>query len=75
MERASIPESERTDFYLYIDEFHNIVTRHLKIFYPKPENTLLNLTIAHQYIGKSLQVQHVVLGNTGFNLLSVGEDA
>ena len=26
MARASLPEKERHDFYLYVDEFHNVVT-------------------------------------------------
>ena len=66
MERASIPESERTDFYLYIDEFHNIVTQTFENILSEARKYALNLTIAHQYIGQLIpQVQHAVLGNTG----------
>ncbi|KKQ27394.1 MAG: hypothetical protein US45_C0036G0003 [Candidatus Nomurabacteria bacterium GW2011_GWA1_37_20] len=66
MERASIPEAERKDFYLYIDEFHNIVTQTFENILSEARKYALNLTIAHQYIGQLLpQVQHAVLGNTG----------
>src|SRR3990172_9223129 len=66
MERASIPEEERIDFYLYIDEFHNIVTQTFENILSEARKYALNLTIAHQYIGQLIpQVQHAVLGNTG----------
>ena len=66
MERASIPEAERRDFYLYIDEFHNIVTQTFENILSEARKYALNLTIAHQYIGQLIpQVQHAVLGNTG----------
>lgn len=66
MERASMPESERKNFYLYIDEFHNIVTQTFENILSEARKYALNLTIAHQYIGQLLpQVQHAVLGNIG----------
>ena len=66
MERASIPEEDRVDFYLYIDEFHNIVTQTFENILSEARKYALNLTIAHQYIGQLIpQVQHAVLGNTG----------
>ena len=66
MERASIPEEKRIDFYLYIDEFHNIVTQTFENILSEARKYALNLTIAHQYIGQLIpQVQHAVLGNTG----------
>ncbi|KKP88705.1 hypothetical protein A2456_02565 [Candidatus Nomurabacteria bacterium RIFOXYC2_FULL_36_19] len=66
MERASIPEADRKDFYLYIDEFHNIVTQTFENILSEARKYALNLTIAHQYIGQLIpQVQHAVLGNTG----------
>jgi len=66
MERQSIPEKDRKDFYLYIDEFHNIVTQTFENILSEARKYALNLTIAHQYIGQLIpQVQHAVLGNTG----------
>ncbi len=38
MARAAIPEEERDDFYLYIDEFQNVVTESFEIFYLKLVN-------------------------------------
>lgn len=78
MERASIPEEERKDFYLYVDEFHNIVTQTFENILSEARKYALNLTIAHQFIGQlTQQAQHSVLGNTG-NLICFrvgGEDA
>lgn len=66
MERQGIPEKDRKDFYLYIDEFHNIVTQTFENILSEARKYALNLTIAHQYIGQLIpQVQHAVLGNTG----------
>jgi len=66
MERASIPEEDRKDFYLYVDEFHNIVTQTFENILSEARKYALNLTIAHQYIGQlTPQAQHAVLGNTG----------
>ena len=78
MERASIPEKDRKDFYLYIDEFHNIVTQTFENILSEARKYALNLTIAHQYIGQLIpQVQHAVLGNTGsiITFRVGGEDA
>src|SRR3990167_2121868 len=78
MERARIPESERKDFYLYVDEFHNIVTQTFENILSEARKYALNLTIAHQYIGQLIpQVQHAVLGNTGsiITFRVGGEDA
>jgi len=66
MERASMPEKNRVDFYLYIDEFHNIVTQTFENILSEARKYALNLTIANQYMGQLMpQVQHAVLGNTG----------
>ncbi|OGI81949.1 hypothetical protein A3I95_02015 [Candidatus Nomurabacteria bacterium RIFCSPLOWO2_02_FULL_44_12] len=66
MERAGVPEEQRKDFYLYIDEFHNIVTRTFENILSEARKYALNLTIANQYMGQLIpEVQHAVLGNTG----------
>ena len=66
MERASMAEKDRKDFYLYIDEFHNIVTQTFENILSEARKYALNLTIANQYMGQLIpQVQHAVLGNTG----------
>jgi hypothetical protein len=66
MARARIPEKKRTDFYLYIDEFQNIVTETFENILSEARKYGINLTIAHQYMGQLLpKVLSAVLGNTG----------
>ena len=66
MERASIREEDRIDFYLYVDEFHNVVTQTFENILSEARKYGLNLTIAHQYMGQLIpRVQQAVLGNTG----------
>jgi hypothetical protein len=66
MERASIPEKDRVDFYLYVDEFQNVVTNTFENILSEARKYGLNLTIAHQYVGQLIpKVQQAVLGNTG----------
>lgn len=71
MKRASLPESERKDFYLYIDEFQNFVTDSIATILSEARKYRLDLTIAHQYIGQLLQdkgdtkIRDAVFGNVG----------
>jgi hypothetical protein len=66
MIRAAIPEKERTDFYLYVDEFQNVVTQTFENILSEARKYGLNLTIAHQYVGQILpRVYQAVLGNVG----------
>src|SRR3990167_400230 len=64
MRRAEIPEDKRTDFYFYVDEFHNVVTASFLNLFSEARKYGLNLTVAHQYIGQILpSVLDTVLGN------------
>ncbi|MES3031651.1 MAG: type IV secretion system DNA-binding domain-containing protein [Patescibacteria group bacterium] len=78
MERAAIPEKERVDFYLYVDEFQNVVTQTFENILSEARKYGLNLTIAHQYVGQIItKVYQAVLGNVG-NVITFrvgGEDA
>lgn len=66
MARAKLPNSERKDFYLYVDEFQNIVTDTFENILSEARKYGLNLTMAHQYVGQLLpKVQQAVLGNVG----------
>jgi len=38
MKRAEIPQEERRDFYLYLDEFQTLRPKVLLQFYQKPES-------------------------------------
>jgi len=78
MARASLAEEERHDFYLYVDEFHNLVTETFENILSEARKYGICLTVAHQYVGQLLpRVQAAVLGNTG-SLITFrvgGEDA
>ncbi len=66
MERARLSPAERTDFYIYVDEFHNIVTDTFENILSEARKYGLNLTVAHQYVGQLLpKVEQAVLGNVG----------
>ncbi|MCD8495063.1 MAG: type IV secretion system DNA-binding domain-containing protein [Candidatus Pacebacteria bacterium] len=70
MERVRIPESERKDFYLYVDEFQNFVTESFASILSEARKYRLCLTVAHQYIGQlstadSVVVRDAVFGNVG----------
>ncbi len=71
MARAELPESERKDFYLYIDEFQNFITDSISTILSEARKYRLNLTIAHQYLGQLVQegnntkIRDAVMGTTG----------
>ncbi|MDI6883361.1 MAG: type IV secretion system DNA-binding domain-containing protein [Patescibacteria group bacterium] len=78
MARATIPESEREDFYIYVDEFHNLVTETFENLLTEARKYGICLTVAHQYMGQLLpRVQASVLGNVGTIIIFRvgGEDA
>ncbi len=66
MSRADVPEDQRTDFYLYVDEFQNFATDTFAEILSEARKYRLNLTIAHQYMGQlSDTVRKTVFGNVG----------
>jgi hypothetical protein len=66
MSRADTPEEQRTDFYLYVDEFQNFATDTFAEILSEARKYRLNLTIAHQYMGQlSDTVRKTVFGNVG----------
>jgi len=66
MARASQPEHERKDFYLFIDEFHNFTTDAFATILSEARKYRLNLTISHQFIDQvPLPVRQAVFGNVG----------
>ena len=52
MSRVDMPEEERTDFYMYVDEFQNFVTDSFASILSEARKFKLNLIIAHQYISQ-----------------------
>ena len=66
MARAKMAKEDRHDFYLYVDEFQNVVTDTFENILSEARKYGLNLTVAHQYVGQLLpKVQQAVLGNVG----------
>lgn len=64
--RANIPESERRDFFLVIDEFHNFTTDTLATALAEARKYRLSLTLAHQYLEQLRpELRAAVFGNVG----------
>jgi hypothetical protein len=65
-QRADTPESERRDFYLYVDEFQNFTTDTFKTILAEARKYRLNLAITNQYIAQLPEdIRDAVIGNAG----------
>ena len=70
MSRANIPEKDREDFYLYVDEFQNFATDSFATILSEARKYKLNLVMANQYIAQMNEVvSSSVFGNV-WTLLS-----
>ncbi len=66
MSRVDIPEEQRRDFYLYVDEFQNFATESFANILSEARKYRLNLIMAHQYIEQlDEKVMASVFGNVG----------
>lgn len=71
MSRADIPEAQRRDFYLYVDEFQNFATESFATILSEARKYRLNLTMANQYVaqllidGNNSSLKDAVFGNVG----------
>jgi energy-coupling factor transporter ATP-binding protein EcfA2 len=66
MARVDVPENERRDFYLFIDEFQNFSTDAFASILAEARKYRLCLALSHQYIDQlSLPVRQAVFGNVG----------
>ncbi len=66
MGRVDMPEEERKDFYLYVDEFQNFATESFGNILSEARKYRLNLTLANQYILQIEEpVRDAIFGNTG----------
>jgi hypothetical protein len=70
MGRADTPESQRRDFFLYIDEFQNFITPSIATILSEARKYRISLIIAHQYMGQlapkgDTEIRDAVLGNVG----------
>jgi len=66
MNRVNIPEAQRKDFYLYVDEFQNFATNSFVKILSEARKYRLNLCLANQYMAQiDLPVQKAIFGNAG----------
>lgn len=67
MERVDIPEKQRQDFYLYVDEFQNFATQSFANILSEARKYRLNLIVAHQFIEQLDEdyVRPAIFGNVG----------
>ncbi|PLX28822.1 hypothetical protein C0581_00825 [Candidatus Parcubacteria bacterium] len=66
MERVDMPESERKDFFLYVDEFQNFATPSFANILSEARKYRLSLIMAHQYVAQLDElVADAVFGNVG----------
>lgn len=70
MSRSDMPEKDRNDFFLYVDEFQNFITDSFATILSEARKYRLCLTIAHQYIAQlsseeSEKIKNAIFGNVG----------
>ncbi len=66
MERVDTPESDRKDFFLYVDEFQNFATESFANILSEARKYRLSLIMAHQYMEQlDEEVLAAVVGNVG----------
>ncbi len=66
MSRADMPESERRDFYLYVDEFQNFATDSFASILSEARKYRLNLIVANQFMSQlSDDIKNAIIGNIG----------
>ncbi len=64
--RVDMPEEQRQDFYLYMDEFQNFSTDSISTILSEARKYRLSLIAAHQFIGQlSDNIKEAVFGNVG----------
>ena len=74
--RADLPEEQRKDFYLYIDEFHNVTTETITSALAEARKYRLNMIFGHQFIGQlDEETRKAIFGNVGsIMVFRVGPD-
>jgi hypothetical protein len=66
MSRADVPEDQRRDFYLYVDEFQNFATPDFAQILSEARKYRLALCVANQFIGQIEEdVKNAIFGNVG----------
>jgi hypothetical protein len=66
MGRANIPEEQRQDFSLYVDEFQNFATDSFETILSEARKYRLNLILANQFMTQLTdKVREAIIGNVG----------
>ncbi|MBU1203111.1 type IV secretion system DNA-binding domain-containing protein [Patescibacteria group bacterium] len=70
LSRVDMPEDQRKDFYLYIDEFQNYITDSISVILSEARKYKLNLILAHQFLAQLVKnndtrIKDAVFGNVG----------
>lgn len=66
MSRADIPENDRLDFFLYVDEFQNFATESFATILSEARKFRLSLTVANQYLAQmDERTSDAIFGNVG----------
>ena len=70
MERVDMPEKDRRDFFLYVDEFQNFATPSFANILSEARKYRLSLILAHQYVSQlvfdgNTTVRDAIFGNVG----------
>ena len=66
MSRQDIPEDERKDFCLYVDEFQNFATESFESILSEARKYRLNLIVANQFMTQLTdKIKEALLGNVG----------
>jgi hypothetical protein len=66
MGRADIPEAERTDFSLYVDEFQNFATDSFESILSEARKYRLSLILANQFMTQLTdKIREAIIGNIG----------
>ncbi|GHU08191.1 hypothetical protein FACS189431_4000 [Alphaproteobacteria bacterium] len=66
MSRVNIPQEQRSDFCLYVDEFQNIATDSFESILSEARKFRLNLIVANQFITQLTdKIREAIIGNVG----------
>ena len=76
MSRTNIPENQRQDFCLFVDEFQNFATDSFESILSEARKYRLNLIVANQFMGQLIdKIRGAVHGNVGTYVIGrVGTD-
>ncbi len=66
LSRVDMEESQRSDFYLYIDEFQNFTTESISTILSEARKFRLDLIVANQFVSQLKEsIRNAIFGNVG----------